>query len=45
MQRALGSWTNILWTYGSKVRLRINIPAYQAIGTYSWNITYTLYEN
>jgi hypothetical protein len=45
IKRSVWSWANILWTYGSRIRLKINIPAYQPIWTYTWTITYTLYEN
>jgi uncharacterized delta-60 repeat protein len=39
------SWSWIYGTYGSKLRLRITIPAYQAVSTYNWTLTYTLYDN
>jgi hypothetical protein len=45
IKRNLWSGGGILWTYWSKVRLKINIPAYQSIGTYAGAIVYTLYEN
>ena len=40
------TWINndVRSTYGSKLDLRINIPPYTSIGTYSGIITYTLYE-
>ena len=31
--------------YGSRLRLRVNVPAYANVGTYDGTITYTLYEN
>ncbi len=31
--------------YGSKLRLRVNVPAYASVGMYTGTITYTLYEN
>jgi hypothetical protein len=31
--------------YGSRLRLRVNVPAYANVGTYDGVITYTLYEN
>jgi uncharacterized delta-60 repeat protein len=37
--------SGIFGTYGSKLRLRITIPAYQSVSTYSWTLTYTLYDN
>jgi hypothetical protein len=45
IQRSAWSWANIAGTYGSKIRLKMNIPAYQSIWTYTGTITYTLYEN
>lgn len=36
---------NLKWSYGSRLWLQINIPAYTAIGSYTGVITYTLYEN
>ena len=40
---AANSW--VIGKYGSKVSLRIDVPAWQAIGTYSTNLVYTLIEN
>lgn len=31
--------------YWSRLRLRVNVPAYANVGTYDGTITYTLYEN
>jgi alpha-tubulin suppressor-like RCC1 family protein len=36
--------SNKKWTYWSKLRLKVDIPAYQSIWTYTWVITYTLYQ-
>jgi hypothetical protein len=36
---------NKTWQYGDQPYLKINIPAYQPSGTYSWTIIFTLYEN
>ncbi len=35
----------ILSTYGANLYLLFTLPAYQAVSTYSWTLTYTLYEN
>lgn len=35
----------ILWRYGTIPSLQIEIPAYQAVGTYSGTLVYTFYEN
>ncbi len=40
----IGPWW-IRGTYGGKIQMRIILPAYQAIDTYTGMITYTLYEN
>jgi hypothetical protein len=37
--------SNRTWTYGSKLWLKVNIPAYTRPGSYTGSITYTLYEN
>ena len=45
LQRDYGDNQNILWTYGTRPTLQIDIPAYQRVDTYQATITYTLYEN
>jgi len=45
LKRNINTGPYTLWTYWSKLWMKINIPAYQSIGTYTWTITYTLYEN
>lgn len=45
IKRNSGSGWNIFWTYGSKITLKVDIPAYKKPDTYSGIITYTLYEN
>ena len=40
---AANSW--VIGKYGSKVSLKIDVPAWQAVGTYSTNLVYTLIEN
>ena len=45
IRRDIGAGIGIQWTYGSKIDFRIIIPAYQRADTYTWIITYTLYEN
>lgn len=45
IKRNNNTWQSIVWTYGSQLRIRINVPAYQSVGSYSGTITYTLYEN
>jgi hypothetical protein len=41
------TWVNNwrTWYYSSTPTLRVTIPEYQAVDTYSATITYTLYEN
>jgi hypothetical protein len=45
MKRDMGMNLWLTWTYGTKLNLRVSIPAYKSVDTYSWTITYTLYEN
>jgi hypothetical protein len=45
IQRDIWSWGGIFGTYGSKAWLKIDIPAYANLGTYTGTITYTLIEN
>jgi hypothetical protein len=45
IQRDVWSGGGIFGTYGSKIWLKINVPAYASLGTYTGTITYTLIEN
>lgn len=45
IQRTNGTNNGLLWKYGVKPDLRITIPAYQSVGSYTSTITYTLIEN
>ncbi len=45
MERNIGTWPWIVWTYGSKIRLQVPIPAYTPVANYTGTITYTLIEN
>ena len=36
---------SLTWTYGSKLDLKFDIPAYTLPWSYTWQIIYTLYEN
>lgn len=45
IERNLWTWPWIVWTYGSKVRLQVPIPAYTPASIYTGTITYTLIEN
>lgn len=41
------NWTNngIISKYGSQISLKINIPAWQAVGSYSTSLVFTMIEN
>lgn len=43
--RNAGNNNNVAGIYGSKLSISINVPAYTSVWTYTWYITYTLYEN
>jgi hypothetical protein len=45
IKRNMWSGADIRWTYGSKINLKIVIPAYQKADIYTGTITYTLYGN
>lgn len=45
LKRNINTGPYTLWTYWSKLWMKINIPAYQSVWTYTGTITYTLYEN
>ena len=45
IKRNANTWPYTVWTYWSKIWMRLNIPAYQSVWSYSGTITYTLYEN
>jgi hypothetical protein len=39
------AWQNIYWAYGAKITVQAIIPPRQPIGTYTWQIVYTLIAN
>lgn len=43
--RNTGTNNGLIWQYGVLPQLQIIIPAYQAVGTYTGTLTYTLYSN
>lgn len=43
--RANTANNGVIWQYGVLPQLQLLIPAYQAVGTYSGTLTYTLYSN
>jgi hypothetical protein len=45
IKRDTGTNNGLLGQYGSLPQLRVDIPAYQAVGTYTATLCYTLYEN
>jgi len=45
IKRDTAANSGLVGQYGAFPEIQINVPAYQAIGTYTATLTYTLYEN
>lgn len=45
VKRDTAANSSLIGQYGSKLWLKVTVPPYQVIGTYTGTITYTLYEN
>jgi len=43
--RATGVNNGLIGQYGTLPQMQLLIPAYQAVGTYTGTLTYTLYSN
>jgi hypothetical protein len=45
IKRNTGTNNGVIGQYGTLPEMQLIIPAYQAVGTYSGTLTYTLYSN
>jgi hypothetical protein len=45
IKRDTAANSNVKGQYGSKLWIRVDVPSYHPIGSYTGTITYTLYEN